>query len=207
MARCMSARHLAKAVRFGGEVAPRQRRVGFCPGVGSPVEISQGSEGQCPPVGTPGEVLLAEGQVAPIALPAHQRERDVGEPGTGQRRGDLDVGVWAHRQAAEELEDQPVVVDKRGVGLFGGQGPRPLCRLEPAAGRPQQRQSHFGVDRGVVVDAIPDVADEGVFVALQVLGDLADGPFGDNDLVIGPLCLDDRPKQPPRRAPELGQAA
>ena len=48
---------------------------------------------------------------------------------------------------------------------------------------------------------VSDVADEGVFVALQVLGDFPDGPFGDYDLVIGVLCPDDCPKQPSRRAP------
>ena len=60
------ARHLAEAGRLGRKIAARQRRVGGVFGTGVAVEISQRGEGECPAVGPPGEVLLAEGQIAPV---------------------------------------------------------------------------------------------------------------------------------------------
>ena len=115
-------------------------------------------------------------------------------------------GLGPTRQPAEQLEDQPVVVDKRRIGLFGRQRPRPLRALQPAAGGPQQRHGHFAVDGGAVVNAVPDIADQGVFVALQVLGDVGGRPFGDHELVGTAVRLDDGPEQP-GGALQLGQAA
>jgi hypothetical protein len=38
----------------------------------------------------------------------------------GQEAADLQVGVQARLQAAEQLHDQPVAIDDRGVALLGG---------------------------------------------------------------------------------------
>ena len=84
MARCMSALIWPRRFASAAKSPPDKAGLGSVPGSGSPVEIPQRSERQCPTVGPAGEVLLAEGEVTPVALPAHQRQRHVGEPGTGQ---------------------------------------------------------------------------------------------------------------------------
>ena len=78
-------RHLAQAGGFGGEVTARHRRRRGALLTGSAVKITERGEGQGPAVGAPGQVLLAEGQVVAVALPADQGEGDVAEPGLGQR--------------------------------------------------------------------------------------------------------------------------
>lgn len=57
-----------------------------------------------------------------------QLARRVGEPGLGERAGDLDVGVLACLQPPEQLQDRRVRQDDRGVGLLGGHAPRVVQR-------------------------------------------------------------------------------
>ena len=173
---------------------------------GGAVEVTQGRERQRPPVGAAGQVLLAEGQVVPIPLPPDQGQSDMAEPRAGQRLRYLDIGVWPRREAAEQLEDQAVVVDERGVGLFGRQWAAPLGLLRASAGRSKQGHGHLAVDAGAVVDPVAHGAEQGVFVALQVPGTVSGGAFGYHQLVGAPVGHDDGPQQA-GRAVQLGQTA
>ena len=69
--------------------------------------------------------LFVVGGLVAVAAAADVAEerRDAGEVGDfGEEAADLGVGVFAGLEAAEELEDQFLIVEDGGVGLLGGAG-------------------------------------------------------------------------------------
>ena len=115
------------------------------------VEVPERGEGQGPALRAARQVLLAERQVVRLV----RARSPAGRPrGRSRRRPGPSVtstsGLRPAMQAAEHLQDDPVVEDQRGVGLLGGHGPGQRRRLGAAAGDLEQDPGQLGVEHGVV---------------------------------------------------------
>ena len=117
------------------------------------------------------------------------------EPCLCQGLGHLNVRVWPCRQAPEQLEDQPVVVDKRRVRLFAAEWAGTLSALLSTAGHLQQRHRHFAVGSGAVINPVSYIADQRILVAFQVLGAVEGRALGYNELVLGPSGINYGPQK------------
>jgi len=99
-------------------------------------------------------------------------------------------------QPAVDLDDDPVVVDQRRVGLFGCHRAHHLGMLVAAGHQAEQPQRQLGVDGGVVVVARSGGAEDSALLAGEEIGRLTAGPFADEQLVVGAIGARHRPQQP-----------
>jgi hypothetical protein len=108
----------------------------------------------------------------------------VREPALAEDLGDLDVGVGFGVHAAEQLEDEPLVVHDRRVRLVDDERPGDGGRL---VGRHllEHGEGQLGVDEGVVPQPAVDLADRHALLAQQEVVVAAGGPATEHHLVGG----------------------
>jgi hypothetical protein len=152
------------------------------------VQVAQRREGEGEALRPTGEELVDDGQVVTVLLPHRLGPGDALEAGGGEGGGDLDVGVAAVREAAEQLHDVALVEDDRGVRLLHLQHPGPLD-LDVGGDVVEHGDGELGVVHGVVGVGRPldggDVAHVGVDLALEEHLDLLGWPDPDEELVAG----------------------
>jgi hypothetical protein len=186
--------HVAERQGLGAEVAARL--VGWHRGV---EQVAQRGAGQFPGVRGPQQVLAHDGQVRSLVPQLCELGDDVGKTPLAQQLGDLDVGIGLRVHPAEQLEDEPLVVDHRGVRLLDDERPRHLRRL--VRGHPlEHQQRQVGVDERVVVDPAVDLAERHPRLALEELGLAGHRPPAQHDLIGGAVTvgadgLDQEPDQ------------
>ncbi|TXS11540.1 hypothetical protein EAO70_31990 [Streptomyces sp. adm13(2018)] len=106
-----------RQVDLGRGPAERPRLRGEVPSVGERVEREP------PAVAGVPEVRLEDAQRRRARLEPGDRFRDPGAPGAREGEGELQIGVGPRTDPAEDLEDERISVDERGVGLLGVQHP------------------------------------------------------------------------------------
>ena len=187
-----SPRHLAERERLGAEVA-----AGLFGGHAGAEQVAQRGVGQVPGVGGPEEVLPHDRQVGPVGAQLGQLRHDVREAPFTEDLGDLDVGVGLGVHPAEQLEDEPLVVDDGRVRLLDDEGPGDGRRL---VGRHllEHGQGQVGVDEGVVVEPAVDLTDGDALLAEQEVVVAPGRPAAEDDLVRGRAAVgvDDIEQEP-----------
>jgi hypothetical protein len=184
----------AERVGLGPEVAARV--LGREP---VPEHVPQRRVGQVPAVGRAQEVLAHDGEVGVAVAQLGQLGDDVGEAPVAEDPCDLHVGVGLVVDPAEELQDEPLVVDDRGVRLLDRQRPGHLGRLvRRHPGQHLERQ--LGVDQGVVEHPPVGLAHRRALLALQEVEVAGCGAAAEHDLVDGGAAvgvggLDEQPRQ------------
>ena len=190
-------------VEAGGHVAERRGlggEVGDAPlGARGREHDPQGGVGQVPGVGGTQHVLAHDGQVGAIAPQRRQLGHHVGEAALAQHPGHLDVGVGLVVDPAEQLEDQPLVVDDRRVRLLDEQRAGDPGLLVGGDG-PEDGERQRGVDQGVVQHEAVELADRDPALAVHEVGLVGGGPAAQHDLVrrVGPVGgrhVDQQPRQ------------
>ena len=111
--------------------------------------VAHGGAGELPPLGGAHEELAEDRQVGVVAAELRQRGQHVRVAVLGQDPGDLDVGVRAGLDLAEDLEDGGLVEHHRAVGVLEDDRP---THLDHGVGRHEVEDGdgEVGVDEGVV---------------------------------------------------------
>ena len=150
-------------------------------------EVAERRVGQVPGIGRAEQVLPDDGQVGALVAELGELGHDVGEAGLAEHVGDLDVGVGLGMDAAEQLEDEALVVDEGGVGLLHRQRAGHGRRLV-GGDLVEHVDGELGVDQRVVPDPAVDLADGDPLLALQEVAFGRRRAAAEHDLVGGPVA-------------------
>ena len=138
---CVHLAHgLAQSLRLGGEVAADLVGVQ----VGLREQVAHRRQRELPAVAGGPQELLQHPQLQPVALDPSQQLRDVVRPGAGEPFVDLDVGVGAGSDPAEDLQQRLLAEGHRRVRLLAGEGRRGCRRVQLLARQPMELQRSVG---------------------------------------------------------------